>query len=601
MDKISILDAGGQYTHLIARKVRELGVYSEIVPMETAPEALAASKGVIISGGPSSVYDGGSPTVDERVFSLGVPVLGICYGHQLMAHLLRGNVRKGETREYGMATLEVKADDSLFQGLEPREPIWMSHGDRVLAPPAGFRVLASTTDCEVAAMGEPQRRLYGVQFHPEVTHTRHGREILANFLFRVCRCRKSWAAADRIAELEEKIRRAVAGRKVFFFVSGGVDSTVAFTLAVQALDRERVHGAYIDTGFMRKNESREISEAFRRLGYDVEIVDARGRFFDALAGVVDPEEKRRRIGDLFITIQDDAIGKLGWDQNWVLGQGTIYPDTIESGGTAKAAKIKTHHNRVGRVEEMIRAGRLVEPIAELYKDEVREVGRRLGLPDTLIERHPFPGPGLAIRCLCVATEQPAAAPPAGDAAATVAAEHGFGALLLPLRSVGVQGDDRTYAHPTMLLDGQECPSYERLTAASTAITNASRVSNRVTYLLDCRLPEGSRRWGVRPALLTEERIALLQEADARVRQWLVEENLTQTVWQFPVVLLPLAAGQGETIVLRPVESVDGMTAQYARLDFSALTRLTPRLLELPGVEAVLLDVSNKPPATIEWE
>lgn len=599
MDKITILDAGGQYTHLIARKVREQGVYSEIRPIDTPAEALRDSRGLIISGGPSSVYDPGSPRVDEGVFALGVPVLGICYGHQLMAHMLRGEVRPSQDREYGMATLEVRAADSLFQGLEAREPIWMSHGDRVLAPPAGFRVLASTAGCEVAAMGDAARGLFGVQFHPEVTHTRRGREILANFLFRVCDCRKSWAAADRVPQLLEQVRRAAAGRRVFFFVSGGVDSTVAFTLCVQALGPERVHGAFIDTGFMRQDEGAEIGAAFGALGYDLEIVDARRQFRRALGGVVDPEEKRRGIGDLFIAMQNDAIERLGWGGGWVLGQGTIYPDTIESGGTANAAKIKTHHNRVSLVEEMIRQERILEPISELYKDEVREVARALGLPAALVERHPFPGPGLAIRCLCSAGEEPAAAPPAGDAAARAAAQHGFQALLVPLRSVGVQGDGRTYAHPTLLWGGPA--SHERLAAVSTAITNTSRVSNRVTYLLDCRVPEGERRWRVRPALLTEERIAALQKADAVVRHWLEEEGLHGAVWQFPVVLVPLAAGDGETIVLRPVESVDGMTAQYAPLDFAALSRLTKRLLEFPLIDAVVLDVSNKPPATIEWE
>ncbi len=345
MDKISILDAGGQYTHLIARKVRELGVLSEILPIETPPEALAGSLGVIISGGPSSVYDPGSPTVEERLFTLGVPVLGICYGHQLMAHLLRGHVRKSENREYGMATLALRETGELFEGLEAHQPIWMSHGDLVLQPPPGFRTLASTPDCEVAAMGDPARGLFGVQFHPEVTHTRRGREILANFLFRVCRCRKARAAADRIPELVEQVRRAAAGRKVFFFASGGVDSTVAFTLAVRALGPGRVHGAYIDTGFMRQGESEEIGAAFRALGYDIEMADARRRFREALAGVVDPEEKRRRIGDLFVAIQDEAIARLGWEnggQDWLLGQGTIYPDTIESGGGASGWPADSH-------------------------------------------------------------------------------------------------------------------------------------------------------------------------------------------------------------------------------------------------------------------
>ena len=591
MDKIAVLDCGGQYTHLIARKVRELGVYSEILPADTAAEKLAQFRGVILSGGPSSVYDPGSPQVDPKLFDVGVPVLGICYGHQLIAHALGGKVTPSDHREYGMATVDVSDTSTLLRGLEAREPVWMSHGDLVHEPPAGFQVMASTPTCKVAAMGDPVRRIYGVQFHVEVTHTRRGREVLANFLKQVCGCAGDWTAGDRVPQLEEQIRQVVGARRVFFFVSGGVDSTVAFTLCVQALKPGQVHGAYIDTGFMRQNESAEISTAFGALGYDVEIVDARARFAAALAGVVDPEEKRRRIGEMFITVQDEAISRMGWTGDWMLGQGTIYPDTIESGGTAGAAKIKTHHNRVGRVEEMIRAGRVVEPISELYKDEVRQVARKLALPALLIDRHPFPGPGLAIRCLCSDHEEPCEPLTTNG--------HGYSGVLLPLRSVGVQGDFRTYAHPTLLWGGDR--SHEHLAQTSTAITNASRSTNRVTYLLDCRVPVAERRWRVHPAQLTAERIAALQEADARVRAWLKEEHLEGAVWQFPVVLLPLAASQGESIVLRPVESIDGMTAQYAHLDFAALARLTPRLLDLPGIEAVLLDISNKPPATIEWE
>jgi GMP synthase (glutamine-hydrolysing) len=591
MDKIAVLDCGGQYTHLIARKVRELGVYSEILPAGTPSEKLSAYHGVILSGGPASVYDPGSPQVDPKLFDAGVPVLGICYGHQLIAHALKGKVTPSQDREFGMTTLEVSDTSTLLRGLDAREPVWMSHGDLVDEPPEGFQVLASTPTCRVAAMGDPARRIYGVQFHVEVTHTRKGREVLANFLKEVCRCPGGWTAGDRVPQLEEHVRQAVGGRRVFFFVSGGVDSTVAFTLCVRALAPGQVHGAYIDTGFMRQNESQEIGAAFHDLGYDVEIVDARARFAGALAGVVDPEEKRRRIGEMFIAVQDEAITRMGWTGDWMLGQGTIYPDTIESGGTAAAAKIKTHHNRVGRVEEMIRAGRVVEPIAELYKDEVRQVARRLNLPSVLIDRHPFPGPGLAIRCLCSDHEEDCQPLPANG--------HGYSGLLLPIRSVGVQGDFRTYAHPTLLWDGQR--SHDRLAETSTAITNATRSTNRVTYLLDCRVPPAERRWRVHPADLSAARIAALQEADARVRAWLKEEGLEGAVWQFPVVLLPLGAERGESIVLRPVESVDGMTAQYAHLDFAALARLTPRLLALPEIEAVLLDISNKPPATIEWE
>jgi GMP synthase (glutamine-hydrolysing) len=589
MEKITVLDCGGQYTHLIARKVRELGVYSEIVPVDASPETLAASKGLIISGGPSSVYDAGSPQIKLGSLYLGVPVLGICYGHQLMAQALNGDVRPDLHREFGAAEIDVASDAGpLLRGLAAREPVWMSHGDRVLKEPPGFRVLASTPGCAVAAMGDDARKLYGVQFHVEVTHTPKGLAILSNFVHDICGCGRDWSAGERVGLLEEQIKQAAGSRRVFFFVSGGVDSTVAFTLATRALGRARVHGAYIDTGFMREGETAEIDAAFKALGHDLEIIDASGDFFAALEGVTDPEIKRQRIGDAFIAIQDRAITRLGWGNDWVLGQGTIYPDTIESGGTAKASKIKTHHNRVGKVEEMILAGRILEPISELYKDEVREVGRKLQLPAALLERHPFPGPGLAIRCLC--------ADASADATPLEKVE-GYDAVLLPVQSVGVQGDFRTYAHPTLLSGGER--DHDRLAAVSSMITNTRRESNRVAYLLG-RAFGGN--WNAHPASLTRERVALLQHADHIVRCWLIDEKLVSAVWQFPVVLLPLAGETpSESIVLRPVESNDGMTARAAQLDFGALDRLTARLLEVSCIGAVILDISNKPPSTIEWE
>lgn len=611
MEKITVLDCGGQYTHLIARKVRELGVYSEIVPVDTHASALAGSRGLIISGGPSSVYDAGSPQIRLESLELGLPVLGICYGHQLMAQALHGDVRPGDHREFGAAEIDVPADGGpLFDRVSAREPVWMSHGDRVHTPPPGFRILATTLECPVAAMGDDRRKLYGLQFHVEVTHTPSGRQILSNFVHGICGCGQNWSAGERVGLLEEQIRRATGDRRVFFFVSGGVDSTVAFTLATRALGREQVHGAYIDTGFMREGETAEIAAAFEALGEDLELIDASEDFFTALDGVTDPEIKRQRIGDAFIAVQDGAIARLKWGDDWVLGQGTIYPDTIESGGTCHAAKIKTHHNRVGKVEEMIRAGRVLEPISELYKDEVREVARKLQLPAALVDRHPFPGPGLAIRCLCAA-------------AAVESTEQdeidGYRATLLPLESVGVQGDFRTYARPTLLSDGER--DHARLAAVSSRITNTRRESNRVTYLLGRRdagqtpadpacgsqtwsgpadggATGSGQTWSVEPALLTRVRVALLRQADTMVRQWLLDEHLQSAVWQFPVVLLPL---NGETVVLRPVESNDGMTARAAPLDFNALDRLTAQLLKLPRVGAVLLDISNKPPATIEWE
>jgi GMP synthase (glutamine-hydrolysing) len=395
--QIIVLDAGGQYCHLIARKVRDLGVYSEVRASETPAADLAGAKGLIVSGGPNSVYDPASPTVDPAIFQSGAAVLGICYGQQLMAYLLGGTVELGAKGEYGLATLDLNGTTSvLFDGVTGPQQIWMSHRDLVSAAPPGFSVLGSTATCSIAAIAAPDRGLYAVQFHPEVVHTTHGREILSNFVFGVCGCRRDWDARDRVPQIENEIRQAVGNRNVFFFVSGGVDSTVACALCQRALGPERVQGIYVDTGLMREGET----DSMRRMP-GVSVESAETQFLSALAGARDPEEKRHIIGEEFVRVQERIVeSRHLLDGHWILGQGTIYPDTIESGGTAKAAVIKTHHNRVPGIQRLIDAGCIVEPLRSYYKDEVREIGRELGLPAELLERHPFPGPGLAIRCLC---------------------------------------------------------------------------------------------------------------------------------------------------------------------------------------------------------
>ena len=395
MEKVAVLDSGGQYCHLIARKVRELGVYAEILPLSVKPRDLLAYRGVIISGGPASVFAPESPQPDRNLFEIKRPLLGICYGHQLMAHYLDGEVEPGTTHEFGRADLRVRRDDPLFDGQVRRQRVWMSHGDQVTKLPSGFQVLGDTRQCKVAAMGDLNRKYFGLQFHPEVIHTVHGAEILHNFLAEVCRCRMIWHPQDRVTQIQRDIQRVVKGRRVLFFLSGGVDSTVAYALTVGALRPEHVHGIYVDTGFMRAGETRQIRRAFDRVGFrSFEVVSARGFFFSALRKVVDPEQKRRLIGKLFVDVQDRVLERQEFkDHDWVLGQGTIYPDTIESGGSANSSVIKTHHNRVKRIDELIKEGRVLEPLSEFYKDEVRLLGRVLGLPPELIGRHPFSRPG----------------------------------------------------------------------------------------------------------------------------------------------------------------------------------------------------------------
>jgi GMP synthase (glutamine-hydrolysing) len=391
--QIIILDAGGQYCHLEARKVRDLGVYAEVRASETPAEELSGARGIIISGGPSSVYDSGSPTVDPAIFSSGQAVLGICYGQQVMAHLLGGEVRRGEKGEYGMATLELdETNDPMFAGLSGRQQIWMNHRDLVGRVPEGFSVAGHTDTCAVAAIADRARRLYGVQFHPEVVHTARGLEYLANFVLKVCGCVPDWDPRHRVPLIEQEIRDCVGGRKVFFFVSGGVDSSVAFALATRALGEDRVRGVYVDTGLMRDGET-----DFVRRVRGLAVEHAENEFLSVLAGVTDPEKKRHIIGEEFVLVQERVIEREGlMGHDWMLGQGTIYPDTIESGGTAKAALIKTHHNRVAGIQKLIASGRIVEPLRSFYKDEVRAVGRELGLPAELLKRLSRP-PHLNIR------------------------------------------------------------------------------------------------------------------------------------------------------------------------------------------------------------
>ncbi|MBI4905523.1 MAG: glutamine-hydrolyzing GMP synthase [Acidobacteria bacterium] len=580
--QVFVLDCGGQYCHLIARKVREFGIYAEVRPSETPAAEMSGARGIILSGGPSSVYEPGSPTVDPEIFSLGVPVLGICYGQQLMAYLLGGKVLPGEKGEYGLAFLDVDGRGRLLDGVETGQQIWMSHRDTVMVVPPGFAALGHTSTCAIASMADEERRLYAVQFHPEVAHTHPGRRILSNFLNTICGCVQDWDPSQRIPAIEELIRKVVAGRKVFFFVSGGVDSTVAYTLCLRALDPDHVHGAYVDTGLMREGETEFVRENFARLGArHFQVVDAREEFLSPLAGVTAPENKRHIIGEQFVMVQERILQSGHYtDADWILGQGTIYPDTIESGGTKKADLIKTHHNRVAGIQKLIDTGRIIEPLSSFYKDEVREIGRELGISAELLERHPFPGPGLAIRCLCEHTSAPLEKLPDG--------------YLLPVHSVGVQGDSRTY-RPALALE--EMPSDD---IHATELINTIRGINRVVALAGSHAPLAQMH-GTN-GTITEERLAHLRRVDAIVRRLSHESGFDGKIWQFPVVLLPVGtAARPDSVVLRPIDSVDGMTASAVIMPPELLRQMVAELLAVEGVCAVFYDLTHKPPATIEWE
>lgn len=564
--------------------MRELGVYADVQPSDTPASSLRSRKGIIISGGPSSVLEVGSPDIDAQILRAGLPVLGICYGHQLIAHHLGGKVEKGERGEYGIAQLSVTLGDTLWDGVAHSQ-IWMSHFDTVASVPPGFQITASTDTSGVAAMSDPYRKIFGLQFHPEVAHTQAGMRILENFVFGICGATKDWNVDQRVPTIEEQIREIAQDRNVFFFVSGGVDSTVAYTLCLRALGPDRVFAIYVDTGLMRKGETDYVRGIFRELGATKFMADdAEHEFLAALRGVHEPEAKRCAIGEQFVKVQERILRTEHFlDGNWILGQGTIYPDTIESGGSAKADLIKTHHNRVAGIQALIESGGLIEPLTSFYKDEVREIGHEIGVPQKFLLRHPFPGPGLAIRCLC-----------SEKGAQVLRDPDGF---LLPLRSVGVQGDARSYRNVLSLC---ERPRIEHAQEIAPALINKRRDINRVVGLCGTKAALDSMR--VTEASVTKHRLDILREADGLVRDFSLASGFETQVWQFPVVLLPVGTeANPESVVLRPVNSVDGMTADVVLMPDGWLDDLTTRLLALSEVAAVFYDLTHKPPGTIEWE
>jgi GMP synthase (glutamine-hydrolysing) len=501
---IIVLDFGSQYTQLIARRLRELSVYSEVWPPQTSADAIRARKpaGVILSGGPRSVSEEGAPKCDPALFDIGTPVLGICYGMQLMAHSLGGKVAPAVQREFGHATVtHCGSSARLFAGLPAEIRVWASHGDFVAAPPPGFSVVATSANAPVAAMDSPGRGLYGLLFHPEVVHTEHGLDILRNFAYGVCGCTGDWTMASFVEEAVSKIQAQVGEGRVVCALSGGVDSTVAALILHRAIG-DRLTCIFVDNGVLRLDEASQIRRRFERLKLPIIFVDATAKFLERLSGVVDPEQKRKIIGVTFIDVFEEQAAKLGHVD--FLAQGTLYPDVIESVSiVGQASVIKSHHN-VGALPERMRM-KLVEPLRELFKDEVREVGRQLGLDEEFVVRQPFPGPGLAVRILGEVT--PARLDLLRRADHIVAEEirrHGWYArlwqsfaVLLPVQSVGVMGDERTYEYTVairaveskdgMTADWARLP-HDLLARISSRIVNEVRGINRVVYDISSKPP-----------------------------------------------------------------------------------------------------------------
>lgn len=623
MEKIVVLDFGSQYAHLIAKRFRALGYYSEIELPSCDVEKLRDAKGIVFSGGPASVYDEKTPDFNSRILDLDVPILGLCYGHYIVQLGYNGKVGKAEVGEFGFAQLNIRKElnSPLFKGIDPQQQVWMSHQDGVLSMGEGFEVIGSTKDCPFAATQNLAKKRFSLQCHCEVKDTPCGNQIFENFA-QYCQMPKNWDEDAVLNHIIEDTKKQAGDKNVLLFLSGGVDSTVAFALLNKALGQDRVLGLHIDNGFMRKNESSNVDKAYRGHNFNNFVVkDASESFLSAIAGLTDPQKKRMAVGENFITVRDNFVKEQKLDEDkYMLAQGTLYPDIIESGGTKNSHTIKTHHNRVEGIQKLIEKGLIIEPLKDLYKDEVRRMGKKLGLEDDLVMRHPFPGPGLSINVLCSEGELSAedkeelkkAKEEFDGIAITEFCENCTASLVktvLPVKSVGVQGDFRTYRFPACLAFEKDEKGFfhvpkvrEKVEKTSSTITNTAKFLNRTVIKLYQKPGVKDEDLVLQKGYCTRERLDQLREVDNIVLTELHKNGWYDKIFQHLTIDLPYATSDKKaSFVLRPVVSEDVMTARFAWLPMELLDNIVRQIAELDFVDSLYLDCTNKPPATFGWE
>ena len=617
MEKLAILDCGGQYTKVIDRRVRELGVKSDIFPINVRSEQIKDYQSVILSGGPNSVAADQRLMFDEKIFELGIPILGICYGMQLMSDYFGGVVDSNVKKEYGQNEIIVNTNVPIFDGLAEKQQVLMSHGDTVKIVPKGFEVIAKSGEA-IAGIGNVQNKMYGVQFHPEVDLTENGMKMLENFIRKIANYKDFYALEDRIQTSIKMIQEKVKDNKVIVLVSGGVDSAVTAALLVKALDPNNIYAIHIDSGFMRKNESDIICENLKQLGLKNLIrenakdyffnttIEVNGKKIGPLVDVVDPEIKRQIIGEIFIKIANNVIQRLGLDpENTFIAQGTLRPDLIESGNpdiSGFAHKIKTHHNDVEIVREARKKGLIVETNSDWHKDEVRKVARKLGLEESIASRQPFPGPGLAIRLLCHNKEEEVEILEDDiNKLKEILMDTNETGYILPIKSVGVQGDCRSYRN-LCLIEGKKLDfDWNTATSKAKQITDSISSINRVGYILNTNnITQNPKCFNMK---INDECVDLLREIDKIVTSNLDKAKVNQTF----AVLIPIGINKKYSVAIRTFVTNDFMTGRPGEIgkevSKQALQKVIDEITTQYGdkIEFIIYDITSKPPATCEWQ